>query len=136
MRAALAVAVALVAGCGTTLPDEHSVVVALAEAKVITGGSVQAVVINDSDHTIGHGVLPCTARIVDAATGERVSPPQACIQPLILLRPGGTSAFTFVAPDVPGTYRLEFNASDEDRDPPVAGLPLVVRSPTFHVSAP
>jgi hypothetical protein len=136
MRAALALAVALVAGCGTTLPHDLSVFVALAESKVITGGTVQAVVINDSDHTIGHGVLPCTARVVDAATGERVSPPEACIQPLLLLRPGTTFAFTFTAPERPGTYRLEFNASDEDRDPPVAGLPLVVRSPAFDVSAP
>jgi hypothetical protein len=137
MRSLLLAAASLtVLGCGATLPDEETVLLLLDRNDVTAGAVIRATVLNRSDHTVGHGILPCTARIIDASTGESADEPRECILPLILLDGGDASTFSFEAPDRAGDYWIEFDVSDEDRDPPLAGLELRIRSPRFTVEAP
>src|SRR5690606_20520375 len=116
--------------------DDESVFVTLGTREVRPGASITAALVNASDHTVGHGVLPCTAALLSASTLEPVGEPRECIQPMLLLRPGQVSAFAMDVPAVPGEYLIEIHASDEDREPPVAGLPLRIRSPSFTVRVP
>jgi hypothetical protein len=121
-------------GCASTLPSDESVIVTLSSLTVAAGEEVRGVLVNGSGETIGFGILPCTARIIDATSGEPITPPSECEQPLIGLHPGGRYGFTFVAPVVGGSYRFEIPLSAPDSDSPWGALD--VRSAVFTVRGP
>lgn len=135
-RATIAVAAIGLAGCQATLADEEHVFVAVTPAAAITGSTLQAILHNRSDETVGTGILPCTAGLERRVEGAWVDVTEghSCIQPLVIISSGAAYPFTLQAPNSPGDYRLRVRISLDDRDPP--GQHLVVWSQPFKATAP
>jgi hypothetical protein len=116
------------------------VFIAVAEIAAHPNSEIPATLRNDSDETIGVGILPCTGRLVDAATGEPVPPYYGdgiteCEQPLLGLRPGGQLPFQIRTATYPGRFRFEVEVSHQDCGRDCVGA-VTIRSAEFLVTAP